>query len=291
MTDHAPAHRSTRGPAFLALVAVLAAAAACGKTSPAPTSSTGSQSGTAAASGAASTAAGADAGSAGGAAASPSGAAASATPLVPAAPVKAQVCSLLSAAEVGAIMGKPLVQAQGGGCSYGLDPAAKEKEMAQAHGEAANAQRAAAGGDMSAMLRGMAQAGSRQPHRAQIMMEQLELSVDASRDGQTEDSLKAIYTNTGNTVRGATAPLAPEKRGLTGIIQGIDEIHGLGDWAFATNVASVNMGGIMSIRGRLLEARQGPWHVTIGATIAPDPGIPALDAQLASVARALFAKL
>jgi hypothetical protein len=292
MTPHAPAPQRTRSLAFFVAfvavaVAVLAAATACQRTAPSPAaSSPGSQAANAGAN-----ATGADAA---GAAASPAGAPTASTdtaaPAVPAAPVKAQVCSLLSAAEVGAIMGKTLIQAQGGGCSYGLDPAAKEKELAQAHDETSNARRAAAGGDLNAMLRGMAQAGSKQPHRAQVMMEQLELSVDASRDGQTEDSLKALYTNTGATVRGAVAPLTPEKRGLTGIIQGVDEVRGLGDWAFATNVASVNM-GIMSIRGRLLEARQGPWHVTVSVTIAPDPGIATLDTQLASVARALFAKL
>ena len=39
-----------------------------------------------------------------------------------------QVCTLLSAAEVGAVMGKTLIQ---DGCTYGLDPAEKEKALAQ----------------------------------------------------------------------------------------------------------------------------------------------------------------
>jgi hypothetical protein len=267
----------------LALGLALIAAAACQKASPSSSASV-----PAASQAAASPGAGAMSSGVSGASGAPAASAAAAAPAVP---VKVQVCSLLSAAEVGAIMGKPLVQAQGGGCSYGLDPSAKEEELAQAHGETANAQRAAAAGDMNAFMRGMARAGGRQPQRAQIMMEQLQLTVDASRDDQTEASLKAIYTNTGNTVRGAVAPLAPEKRGLTGLVQGIDDIPGLGDWAFATNVASVNMGGMLSIRGRLLEARQGPWHVTVSATIAPDPGTAKLDAQMASVARALLAKL
>jgi hypothetical protein len=206
-------------------------------------------------------------------------------------PLKADPCALLSAAEVGAIMGKTLVKAAGGGCTYGLDPTAKEKELSQTQREMSNAQRAGSAGDMSAMMRGMAQLGGKHSKMGSSMMEQLNLTLDATRDDQTEESIKAIYAQTGNTVRGAVAPLSPEKRGLTGLIQGTDDISGVGDWAFATNVASVNMGGMLSIRGRLLEARKGPWHVTLSATVSPDPGVPALDRQLAAIARALLAKL
>jgi hypothetical protein len=56
-------------------------------------------------------------------------------------------------------------------------------------------------------------------------------------------------------------------------------------------VASVNMGMGFSVRGRILEARKGPWRVTVSATVAPDPGTAALDEKMAGVARALIAKL
>jgi hypothetical protein len=68
-------------------------------------------------------------------------------------------------------------------------------------------------------------------------------------------------------------------------------VSGVGDWAFATNIASVNMGMGFTIRGRILEARKGPWHVTVSATVSPDPGVTTLDDQMARVARALIAKL
>ena len=123
------------------------------------------------------------------------------------------------------------------------------------------------------------------------MTNQLTVNVDASRDDQTEDDVKAIYAKTGATVRGAVAPLQPEQRGLNGLIQGLDEVSGVGDWAFATNVASTSLGPGFSIRGRILEARKGPWHVTVSTTVAPDPGAAALDGKMAGVARALIAKL
>jgi hypothetical protein len=150
----------------------------------------------------------------------------------------------------------------------------------------------AAAGDMSGLMKGMMQAGANQQKTGATMMEQMNITVDASRDGQTEDEIKAIYAKTGATVNGAMAgPLAPEKHGLTGVIEGVDEKSGVGDWAFATNVASVNMGLGLSIRGRILEARKGPWRVTVSATVSPDPGTTALDDKMAGVAKALIAKL
>jgi hypothetical protein len=190
-------------------------------------------------------------------------------------PAPVQVCSLLSAAEVSAAMGKTLVQGQGGGCDYGLDPAAKQQELAKSQ-------------DMNALMRSMQHPGAHHGPPGSSLMEQMDLSLSASRDDQTEEAVKAIYAQTGATVRGA---LAPEKHGLNGVIQGLDEIPGVGDWAFATNVAAVNMGMGFSVRGRLLEARKGPWHITVGATVAPDPGAAALDNHLATLARALLAKL
>jgi hypothetical protein len=207
------------------------------------------------------------------------------------APPKVQVCTLLSAAEVSAVMGKTLIQ---DGCTYGLDPAEKEKALAESQEQLSKATKRAAG-DMNGFMKGMMQAGAGQHAGLQktgsTMMDQLTVSVDASRDEQTEEAVKAIYAKTGGLVRGALAPVAPEKRGLNGVIEGLDEVSGVGDWAFATNVASVNMGAGFSIRGRILEARKGPWRVTVSATVAPDPGAAALDGRLAGVARALIAKL
>jgi hypothetical protein len=195
---------------------------------------------------------------------------------VPAAqPAPVQVCSLLSPAEVSAAMGKTLVQGQGAGCDYGLDPSAKQEELAKSQ-------------DMNALMRSMQHPGANHRQPGSSLMEQMNVSLSASRDDQTEDAIKAVYAQTGAAVRGA---LAPERHGLNGVIQGLDEIPGVGDWAFASNVASVNMGMGFSIRGRLLEARKGAWHVTLSATVAPDPGIEALDNHLANLARALLAKL
>jgi hypothetical protein len=200
---------------------------------------------------------------------------------------KVQICKLLSAAEVGAAMGKTLIQ---DGCTYGLDPAAKEKALA----ESQKSMKAASNGDMSGMMKGMMKGGGGPPmgNAMSAMRDQMNVSVDASRDDQTEEGVKAIYAKTGGVVHGAlSGPLAPENHGMTGVIEGLDEVSGVGDWAFATNVASVNMGAGFSLRGRILEARKGPWHVTVSATVGPDPGAAALDAKLADVARALIAKL
>ena len=203
----------------------------------------------------------------------------------PAAPSKVQVCQLLSAAEVGAVMGRTLIQ---NGCSYGLDPAAKEKEMAAGQEQMAAASKHASAGDMSGFVKGMMQT---QQKMGSTLGDQMEVDVDAHRENQTEDEAKAIYAKTSTTVRGAVAPLQPEQRGLNGLLQGHDEVSGVGDWAFATNVAAVNMGMGFSERGRILEARKGPWRVTVSATVGPDPGAEALDHKLAGVARALIAKL
>jgi hypothetical protein len=267
---------------FLVLAITLLASAACRQQQPpAPA---------AAATPAAPAAAGAPAAPTTAAATTPQPAAGDAAPAAPAAsqPPAVDVCSLLSAAEVSAAMGKTLVKGQGG-CDYGLDPSAKEKQFAANQAKLAHATKRAAAGDMSAFMKGMAQGGANNPLTGgSAIMEQMTISLNATRDDQTEEAIKAIYTKTGETVRGA---LAPEKRGLNGVIQGLDEISGVGDWAFATNVASVNMGMGFSIRGRLLEARKGPWHATISATVAPDPGVAALDGHLADLARAFLAKL
>ncbi|HTQ78423.1 MAG TPA: hypothetical protein VMM92_00390, partial [Thermoanaerobaculia bacterium] len=220
------------------------------------------------------------------AAASPAQAApAAASAPAPAVP-KVEVSKLLTPEEVGAIMGKtPLIQ---DGCSYGLDPAEKEKALAQSQDQLGKASRRGAAGDLNGFMKGMMQSSSAMQKTSNSMMNQLTVTVDAQRDDQTEEQIKSIYAKTGSTVRGA---LAPEKHGLNRVIEGLDEVSGVGDWAFATNVASVNMGPGFSIRGRLLQARKGPWHVTVGANVAPDPGAAALDQRLANLARALIAKL
>lgn len=210
-------------------------------------------------------------------------------PTPPTVPPRVKVCTLLSAAEVGALMGKTLIQ---DGCTYGLDPAEKEKALAKSQEELSQATNHAAAGDLNGFMKGMMKAGAGQQKTGSTMMDQMEVSVDASRDDQTEAEIKSIYAKAGGAVHGALAgPLAPENHGLNGVIEGVDEVSNVGDWAFATNVASVNMGMGFSMRGRILEARKGPWHVTVSATVGPDPGAAALDGRLASVARALIAKL
>jgi hypothetical protein len=204
----------------------------------------------------------------------------------PAAPVPAvEVCKLLTAAEVSAVMGRTLVQ---DGCTYGLDPNAKEKAMAENQDQMARSANRGAAGDMSGFAKGMMQG---QQKMGSILGDQMAINIEATRDDQTEDQVKAIFAKTSSTVRGATAPLAPEQRGLNNLLEGESEVSGVGDWAFATNVASVNMGMGLSVHGRILEAHKGPWHVTISATVAPDPGSAKIDEELAGVARALMAKL
>ncbi len=265
-----PSNFTVRSLAAATLAAVLLATAACQKPEPAaaPDSSSASSSTPSTS--------------------STSSAAPSPAPVSAPAPPKVQVCTLLSAAEVSAIVGKKLVQ---DGCTYGLDTTDQQKALAENQGQFGQAQKRAQAGDMNGFMKGMMQAGAGQQKAGKAMMNQANITVEASRDDQTEDAVKAIYAKTGATVRGAMAPLAPEQRGVNGLIQGLDEVSGVGDWAFATNVAAVNMGMGFSTRGRILEARKGPWHVTVSATVAPDPGAAALDRQMAGVARALIAKL
>jgi hypothetical protein len=184
-----------------------------------------------------------------------------------------QLCSLLAAADIGAIFGKTVVATgTGHSCEYALDPTEKQKAMAGMSPEAM-AKAAASGG------------GIKIPS---AIADQLVVNVSVERDEQTEDQVKAIYAGVGKTVNASTHP---EQHGATGVIEVSKDVPGVGDWAFSTNVAAVNMGMGMSTRGRLLEARKGPSRITVGATIAPDPGEAKLDAQLADVTRAVIAKL
>jgi hypothetical protein len=197
------------------------------------------------------------------------------------------VCSLLSAAEVSAIMGKPVVQSPHS-CDYGLDPAAKQKALADAGVKP--------GGDdfqnMAAMMRSLAEGGRGAVMKTtETMMEQLTVSVGAERDGMTEAQAKAVYAKVAGPVHGAlNGVLNPEAHNANDVIQAGTEISGVGEWAFTTNVATVNLPG-SAIRGRLLQAGKGPWHITVSVTVSPDPGTEVLDRQLAGLARALAAKL
>jgi len=114
------------------------------------------------------------------------------------------------------------------------------------------------------------------------------VTLDLSRDDMTEAQIKGIYTQTGKTVRRS---LDPDSKGLPKTIAVANDIPHVGDWAFTTNVAAVNMGFGFSSRGRILHARKGPWHLTVGATISPDPGEAAMDEQLAGIARTAIARL
>lgn len=189
-------------------------------------------------------------------------------------------CSLISAAEVGAIVGKRVVsQVNGEGCEYSLDPSAPQPPPASAGrtkpgGPADLMGALGQGGDFTKMMGAVAN--------------QMLLTLTATRDGMSEARVRAIYESTGQTVRGATQP---ESHGLEQVIQPGAEIPGVADWAFATNVAAVNMGFGFSSRGRILEAGRGPWHLTLTANVSPDPGPETLDRQLATIVHAACAKL
>ena len=211
----------------------------------------------------------------------------SAVPAAVAAAPSVQACTLVSAADVGAIFGKTLVaMGSGSGCQYGLDPAEKEKQMRAITGGAGQPGSGADGADLGALANSMAKGGGFKMPAA--ISEQLQVDLTLSRNSDSEAKVKGIYSRLGSTVRGVAQP---EKRGLNDTIEVGKDIPGVGDWALATNVASVNMGPGLSIRGRLLEARRGAWRVTVAATIAPDPGEGKLDGELGDVARAAFAKL
>jgi hypothetical protein len=193
------------------------------------------------------------------------------------------ICSLLSAAEVSAIMGKRLVQ-QPHSCDYNLDASAKEKALADAGVKEGND----SAQNMGAMMKTFQKGGVGSLNKMTgTMMDMMTVSVSADQENTTEQKVKDVYAKVGSTVNQA---LHPEEHNLEGVIQVGDEISGVGDWAFATNVANVNVMG-MSVRGRLLHVGKGPWHLVVSATVSPDPTVAVLDKQLADVARALIAKL
>ena len=204
-------------------------------------------------------------------------------------------CSLLPAEEVGAIMGKKVTASSSGvgSCEYGMDTTEKERQLEKMQGNSAgSASKSASSGDgnvsFDALTKAFASSGNGIPQMSQTMAEQLLVKLDIARDGVSEAELKGNYSATGSTVNRA---VAPEKHGVQGTIAVAKDVPDVGDWAFTLNVAAVSMGPGFSSRGRLLEAREGPWHVTVGATISPDPGEAALDAKLAAIARTTFARL
>ncbi|HEX4456105.1 MAG TPA: hypothetical protein VH143_34830 [Kofleriaceae bacterium] len=189
-----------------------------------------------------------------------------------------QICSIVAAADVGAMYGKKaamIATGSGGSCEYQLDPAEKEKQMQQTGGMAGMMKSAQSGKGIAVPT---------------ALSEQLDVNVSVEQKDETEDSVKQIYAQVGAAVNGATKPLPKQGMG-SDLIAVQSDIAGVGDWAFATNVASVNLGGMMSMRGRLLEAKKGPWRLTVSATIGPDPGAAKLDDENAAFAKAVIAKL
>jgi hypothetical protein len=190
-------------------------------------------------------------------------------------------CSLVSAAEVGSIVGQSVVsQVDGEGCDYSLDPSAASAPPSGA------ASRAKTGGAPSLM--GALGQGGDFSKVLGAASHQLLLTLTADRDGMTEAQVRAIHERTGEAVRGA---VQPESRGLGDVLRPGADIPGVADWAFATNVAAVNMGFGLSSRGRILEAGRGPWHLTLTVNVSPDPGPETLDRQLAAIAHAACGKL
>jgi hypothetical protein len=181
-----------------------------------------------------------------------------------------KVCDLVTADEVGKIFNKKVVMVPNGSphvCTFGIDPAEMQNSMA-----------ALSKNPMGMVGKG----GIKMP-----AMDQLEFEVSIERDDETEASVKATFAAIGSAAA-ATKSVNP---GLKDVVTGQKDISGVGDWAFSTNVASVNMGAGLSVSGRLLEARSGAWRITISTTISPDPGADKLDSEIAEIARPVAAKL
>ncbi len=205
----------------------------------------------------------------------PSGAApvASAPVAAPIAVTDVKACDLITADEVGKIFNKKVImkkEAEPHSCSFGLDPAEMQKSM-----------EAMTKNPMSMVAKG----GMKMPG-----MDQLIIEVSIARDDQTEEQIKATYKKIGSAAAGVTKS-APNPAGVKDVVTGMHELSGVGDWAFTTNVASVDMGNAMTLAGRLLHARSGAWSLTLSTTISPDPGTEKLDAKMADVARPITAKL
>jgi hypothetical protein len=188
------------------------------------------------------------------------------------------ICSIIAAADVAAMYGKKaamIATGSGGSCEYQLDPAEKEKQMQQTGGMAGMMKQAQSG-------KGIAMPTA--------LSEQLDINVSVEQKDESEESVKAIYAQVGSAVNGATQTLPKQGMG-SDLVAVSNDVAGVGDWAFATNIASMNMGGMMSLRGRLLEAKKGAWRITVSGTIGPDPGAKQLDDMNAKLANAAIAKL
>ena len=118
--------------------------------------------------------------------------------------------------------------------------------------------------------------------------DQLLVNLEVSSRSPSEAEVKARYAGLGKDVHTA---LHPEQRGLPDAIAVGDDVPGVGDWAFAVNVASFNLGMGFTSRGRVLESQRGSVHLTVSATVAPDPGVPRLDASLGAVAKTAFSRI
>ena len=163
----------------------------------------------------------------------------------------------------------------GSSCTFGLDPAEKEKAMAALQKDPMKAAQAMAGGGKG---------GIKVPD---AISNQLVIDLSIDHDTQTEDQIKAMYVGIGSAVNGAK----PTEHGLNETVTAAKDLPGIGDWAFVTNIASVNMGFGASVRGRLLDAHKGTWHMTVSVTIAPDPGASKLDDEISQIAKTAIAKL
>ncbi|MFT3693998.1 MAG: hypothetical protein QM831_12715 [Kofleriaceae bacterium] len=198
-------------------------------------------------------------------------------PVAPAAPAAAPIadidpCSLVSAADVGTAFDKKGVIAAKDGshqCSFGLDPAEQQKAMEDF-----------TKGGFAKVAQG---GGIKMPS---AITSQLNVTLEIAPANQSEDEIKSTY----NMVGSAVAGLDPKSHGLSDAIVNGQEIHDLGDWAFTTNVAAVNMGNGISTRGRILQAKRGNWQLTLSVTIAPDPGAAKLDEQMVAIAKPALSK-
>lgn len=184
-----------------------------------------------------------------------------------------EACSLLSAAEVTAVFGKTVIaKGQRRECEYALDPAEHQKaveEMVKAGAAAARTE----GG------------GYKVPPG---VSDQLVVDIQIERATQSEAQRKAMYSKMVAAVDSAVKPVVATAAADSNALG--QDIPSVGEWAFSRNIASSDVGGATS-RGRLLEAQQGPWRLTLSTNISPDPGATKLDTQMATLAAKICAKL
>ncbi|HTR04629.1 MAG TPA: hypothetical protein VMN82_15695 [Thermoanaerobaculia bacterium] len=128
--------------------------------------------------------------------------------------------------------------------------------------------------------------GTRADHASPT--EQLVVKLEVSHEARSEADVQSIYARVGKDVNRS---LHPERHAVANAMAVGDEVAGVGDWAFSVDVASVNTGTGFSTRGRILEAQKDATDLTVGATMAPDPGVRRLDAMLAAVAKTAFSRL